>query len=145
MKPKSLRSIRRSGFSPRWGQKRLLFPQIQFRQNTIDSIKRQNYSSRPSKWTRQIQNKKFSFFLYFLKRYWFLSFLSKVNSYLSLSWQQEATVQVIMKLFAPRLCNTCWIFDGVARFKSFQNFSYGTFLANFFNANFSYDTFVAII
>ena len=68
MKPKSLRSIRRSGFSPRWGQKRLLFPQIQFRQNTIDSIKRQNYSSRPSKWTRLIQNKNILFLSFLLSR-----------------------------------------------------------------------------
>ena len=45
-------------------------------------------------------------------------------------WLQEGPVQVIMKLFHPRLCNTCWIFDGVVRFKTFSQLSFDTFLTN---------------
>ena len=77
------------------GRKRLLFqPQIQFQPNTVDSIKQQNKAN-PKLKIEKI----------------FISLLAGGGG----SGGDNET-------FCPaRLCNTCWIFDGVDAFKTFSS------------------------
>ena len=60
---------------------------------------------------------------------WLMTLYNYMLEYTSTYIEYIIVLQVIMKVFAPRLCRaSCWIFDGEARFKTFSTLSQNFFV-----------------